>query len=547
MDCKMLKKIFKHIFKKPLYKKYYKPPNQPSLREQKLIDDLKNTFKKLSNEDATGYSHPERIWKQNMNKLRELVLTDNPREFLRWDVILETMFVGNEDYVVTELNHLRGKPDWNERWEKAIEEVETGFPIPFKKYPRSSGNLIHQAYHMSQLEEKTGVSPDQLDFVCEFGGGYGCMCKLFHNLGFKGKYVIYDFPHFSALQKYFLKTVGITVHTFDNFQSEKTGVTCVSDIDALKDILSAYGDYSNSLFIAMWSISETPLQIKNSILPLVSHFDSFLISYQDKFGGMDNIEYFKTYKNNYEHDIRWDQWEIKHLPGNTYLIGTRTPRKISTYKVYKSRGMTFDEAIHSNFLYRIIKNIRYKKKYRKWTLSGKPIPPPHMLKQITVKTYAVQFGIDIFVETGTYLGEMVGAVKYSFKRIYSIELSHELYENAREKFSKHKHISIVNGDSAEVLPEILMHVKEPCLFWLDGHYSGGNTAKGEKETPIMEELKRICDHPVKNHVILIDDAREFTGENDYPTIESLRNFVGARLPYYEFDVKDDIIRIYKKL
>ena len=57
----------------------------------------------------------------------------------------------------------------------------------------------------------------------------------------------------------------------------------------------------------------------------------------------------------------------------------------------------------------------------------------------------------------------------------------------------------------------------------------------------MEELKQICAHPVKDHVILIDDAREFTGQNDYPTIESLRTFIGARLPDHEFDVKDDIV------
>ena len=94
MDCRTIKKIVNYIFNKPRYKKYYKPFGPPTLREQKLIDDLKNTFKKLSNENATGYSHPERIWKQNMNKLRELVLTDNPREFLRWDVILGTMLVG---------------------------------------------------------------------------------------------------------------------------------------------------------------------------------------------------------------------------------------------------------------------------------------------------------------------------------------------------------------------------------------------------------------------------------------------------------------------
>jgi len=539
-------KMFKKIFNKPLYKKYYKPFDPPSLREQKLIDDLKNTFKKLSNEDATGHSHPERIWKQNINDLRELVLTENPREFLRWDVISGTMFVGNEDYVVTELNHVRGKPDWKERWEKAIEEVETGFPIPFNKFPRSSGNLIHHAYHVSLLEEKTGVSPDQIDFVCEFGGGYGCMCKLFHNLGFNGKYVIYDFPHFSALQEYFLKTVGITVHTFDNFQSEKTGVACVSDIDALKDILSTYEGYSNSLFIAMWSISETPLHIKNSILPIVSHFDSILIAYQDKFGGMDNIKYFETYKSNYEHEIQWNQWRIKHLPGNTYLIGTRTPNKIQAHKIYKDQRTTFDKVIYKNFLYRIIMDFFYKRKYRKWTLLGKPMPTPHSVKQMAVKAYAAQFGIDIFVETGTYLGEMVNAVKYSFKKIYSIELSSELHERAEKKFSRHKHIVLLKGDSSTVLPAILNNIHESCLFWLDAHYSDGITAKGKKETPILEELKHIFDHSVNNHVILIDDARCFNGQNDYPSIEEVKELITNQYPDYVTNIMDDIIRVYKK-
>lgn len=538
--------MFNKIFNKPLYKQYYKPFDPPSLREQILIDDLKNSFKKLSNEDATGYSHPERIWKQNINDLRELVLTDNPREFLRWDVISGTMFVGNEDYVVTELNHLRRKADWKQRWEKAIEEVETGFPISFNKFPQSSGNLIHHAYHVSQLEEKTGVALDQIDFVCEFGGGYGCMCKLFHNLGFNGKYVIYDFPHFSALQEYYLKTVGITVHAFDNFQSEKTGVALVSDIDALKDILSTYEDYSNSLFVAMWSISETPLHIKNSILPLVSHFDSILIAYQDKFGGMDNIKYFEAYKSNYEHEIQWNQLRIKHLPGNTYLIGTRTPNKIQVNKIYKDQRTTFDKVINKNFLYRIIMDYFYKRKYRKWTLSGKPMPTPHSVKQMTVKAYAAQFGIDIFVETGTYLGEMVNAVKYSFKKIYSIELSSELHERAKKKFSRHKHIVLLKGDSSTVLPPILNHIHESCLFWLDAHYSEGITAKGKKETPILEELKHIFHHSVNNHVILIDDARCFNGQNDYPSIEEIKELITTQYPDYVTNIIDDIIRVHKK-
>ena len=193
-----------------------------------------------------------------------------------------------------------------------------------------------------------------------------------------------------------------------------------------------------------------------------------------------------------------------------------------------------------------IQDYRHKRDYKKWLLSGKPIPVPHTVKQMTVKEYANMFKTDIFVETGTYLGEMVFALKDVFQQIYSIELSTKLYEKVNKKFSKYKHISIYNGDSSLVLPKILNKVHKPCLFWFDAHYSAGITAKGEKETPILDELKHIFNHPIDGHIILIDDARCFIGQNDYPTIGELRNIVLSRYPDSIFDVKDDIIRIHNK-
>jgi hypothetical protein len=86
------------------------------------------------------------------------------------------------------------------------------------------------------------------------------------------------------------------------------------------------------------------------------------------------------------------------------------------------------------------------------------------------------------------------------------------------------------------------------LFWLDAHYypnSGGTTAKGELETPIIKELHCILNHPVEGHVILIDDAREFPGRNNYPTIAQLQDLIVKRHPNRAFEVKDDIIRIHK--
>lgn len=194
-----------------------------------------------------------------------------------------------------------------------------------------------------------------------------------------------------------------------------------------------------------------------------------------------------------------------------------------------------------------IKEFQYKKEYQNWRQEGKPMPTPHIVKQMTVKAYAAKYGTDVFVETGTYLGEMVSAVKYSFKKIYSIELSAELYEKTQKKFSGDKHIAIYRGDSSLVLPEIMKHIYEPCLFWLDAHYSEGITVKGDKETPITDELERIFSHPVDGHIILIDDARFFTGQNNYPAIEELRELVLQRYPTFVFDVKDDIIRIHSAL
>lgn len=201
--------------------------------------------------------------------------------------------------------------------------------------------------------------------------------------------------------------------------------------------------------------------------------------------------------------------------------------------------------IRRTFLYDIIRYIRQRRELRDWEKMGKPVPPPPEVKQKTVRDYAAKFSIHTLVESGTCLGDMVYATKDTFDKIFSIELDKALYETAKKRFSKFKHISIIQGDSGEVLPNILTNITQPCLFWLDGHYSGGITAKGRVETPILQELNHILNHPVAEHVILIDDARCFVGRSDYPTIEKLQDYIFKRCPDRVFEVKEDIIRIYK--
>lgn len=169
------------------------------------------------------------------------------------------------------------------------------------------------------------------------------------------------------------------------------------------------------------------------------------------------------------------------------------------------------------------------------------------VKQKIVTEFAKTFSVDIFIETGTYLGDMVYAVTSTFKEIYSIELDEELSRAAQRRFKRYINVHIVSGDSAKKLPMLLGKIDRPCLFWLDAHYSGGITAKGGQDTPVMQELRFIFVHPVKNHVILIDDEGSFTGKDNYPTMEEVRNLVSDLAPQYSLETKDDIIRILPPL
>jgi hypothetical protein len=198
------------------------------------------------------------------------------------------------------------------------------------------------------------------------------------------------------------------------------------------------------------------------------------------------------------------------------------------------------------FLPQFMLNIRRRqiemKQLKTWKENGCPTPSPHKLKQITITEYQKKYGYTTLVETGTFMGDMVEAQKRNFKKIISVELSIDLFEKAKRRFKKDKNITIMQGDSGKVLQRIIKDINEPIIFWLDGHYSHGITAKGDKECPIYEELDAIFSKNNLDHILLIDDARCFIGENDYPTIKELTEYIKSKNEKCQVEVKHDIIR-----
>lgn len=180
--------------------------------------------------------------------------------------------------------------------------------------------------------------------------------------------------------------------------------------------------------------------------------------------------------------------------------------------------------------------------YNDWLNSGKPTPPPHAVKQFVIDKYRIKHNISTLVETGTFRGEMINSQKVFFNNIYSIELDQKLHNEAKNNFKYYRHIHLIQGDSGKEIFNLIKKIDEKCIFWLDGHFSGMDTALGDLECPILGEIDGIFSGSIKNHILLIDDARCFTGNNSYPTIEELNAYVLKHNSKYKMEVDCDIIR-----
>ena len=163
------------------------------------------------------------------------------------------------------------------------------------------------------------------------------------------------------------------------------------------------------------------------------------------------------------------------------------------------------------------------------------------MKQKVVREYGAKFRLGTLVETGTYYGEMVAAMKRHFDRIYSIECVPELAERATRKFARDQHIRIFCGDSRVVMPEVLALLQGPALFWLDAGYYGWVGKQGDQQR-LSAELEMILSHPYP-HMVLLDDARGLTGRDGIPSVGDVKAYVESKFPQRSVEVKYDIMRV----
>lgn len=162
---------------------------------------------------------------------------------------------------------------------------------------------------------------------------------------------------------------------------------------------------------------------------------------------------------------------------------------------------------------------------------------------------------NVFIETGTYKGNTALWAGRNFLKVYTIEFDSQRYEKTRAKIVNMidtSNINLLQGNSKDVLSDVLSKINEPVIFWLDAHglYAGNMTANDE--IPVIEELNAIREWYERTHqpcVILIDDARLFTApppidKGYHPEYWPNQYELDATFVYFEMAIVHDVVVLY---
>jgi len=139
------------------------------------------------------------------------------------------------------------------------------------------------------------------------------------------------------------------------------------------------------------------------------------------------------------------------------------------------------------------------------------------------------------VETGSYIGDGIAkGLEAGYDKIFSFEIIPENYHICMERFKDNSAVNCFQGDSIKLLPGVLASINGRIVFWLDSHFVGETDAD---LYPIMNELKIIKKHVIKNHTLLIDDVRLFADGKDPAmpiSIAEIKDFILTINPDYKF-------------
>lgn len=150
----------------------------------------------------------------------------------------------------------------------------------------------------------------------------------------------------------------------------------------------------------------------------------------------------------------------------------------------------------------------------RWMAIGFPSPAPESVKFAVLMRWG--YPRAPWIETGTFRGDMTARLAPVSDRVVTIEPMDDLHRAAVERFVESPHVEVLHGTSEDRLGSAIDGLPVgPLNFWLDGHFSGGVTFRGDADTPILQELSEVERVIAAGRAVsvLVDDVRLFAARH----------------------------------
>lgn len=170
-----------------------------------------------------------------------------PEDFLQHPLIRETAFChnGSDPRYMFKYNWMVEKRGSSWVHEHLGMESWIGHPDQFKYgNARCSPNHLQMLYHIVYWEEQTGLKISNLDYILEWGGGYGAMARLILKINPDVHYVMYDTPVFARLQQMYLGATLPDDYLCDIYDLREHDLECLER-------------HRPQLIISTWALSES--------------------------------------------------------------------------------------------------------------------------------------------------------------------------------------------------------------------------------------------------------------------------------------------------
>lgn len=172
-----------------------------------------------------------------------------------------------------------------------------------------------------------------------------------------------------------------------------------------------------------------------------------------------------------------------------------------------------------------------------------------------VLTLKDKCNIKTFIETGTYSGDTSSWAADHFEKVITIEASEKYYNESLDRFKKESknNIDLYKGISYEILEKIgykYFH-DDSLIFWLDSHWSSGETFGDTIGHPLLKELEVILNSTCENF-FFIDDLSCISHPckvgyaDEWPLLGDIFKVFNGKRTYidYNFSILGDCIFIF---